>query len=50
MQSRNNYCFPKLTVDLNRPSQIETSGGPAYNNGLVHVALDGTVTTGSSTR
>ena len=32
----------------NHPFQIETSGGSAYDNGLVHVALDGTQTTGSS--
>ena len=38
----------KINSGSNHPFQIETSGGSAYNNGLVHVALDGTVTTGSS--
>lgn len=30
------------------PFQIETSGGSAYNTGLVHIATDGTKTTGAS--
>ena len=38
----------KINSGSNHPFQIETSGGSAYNNGLVHVALDGTVSTGSS--
>ena len=37
----------KINSGANHPFQIETSGGSAYNNGLVHVDLDGTVTTGS---
>ena len=38
----------KINSGANHPFQIETSGGSAYSNGLVHVALDGTVSTGSS--
>tara|TARA_B100000212_G_C27382405_1_gene537648 strand:+ start:2250 stop:3734 length:1485 start_codon:yes stop_codon:yes gene_type:complete len=38
----------KINSGSNHPFQIETSGGSAYNNGLVHVATDGTVSTGSS--
>ena len=38
----------KLSNLSSHPFQIETSGGSAYDNGLVHVALDGTQTTGSS--
>ena len=38
----------KINSGANHPFQIETSGGSAYDNGLVHVALDGTQTTGSS--
>ena len=37
----------KINSGANHPFQIETSGGSAYSNGLVHVALDGTVSTGS---
>ena len=37
----------KINSGANHPFQIETSGGSAYNNGLVHVDLDGTVSTGS---
>lgn len=43
-----------IAFDLNssslgsHPFQIETSGGTQYNTGLVHVATDGTVRTGSS--
>ena len=37
----------KINSGSNHPFQIETSGGSAYDNGLVHVALDGTETTGS---
>ena len=37
----------KINSGANHPFQIETSGGSAYDNGLVHVALDGTETTGS---
>ena len=42
-----------IAFDLNdsslgsHPFQIETSGGTQYNNGLVHVATDGTVSIGS---
>ena len=38
----------KINSGANHPFQIETSGGSAYDNGLVHVALDGTESTGSS--
>ena len=38
----------KLSNLSSHPFQIETSGGSQYDNGLVHVALDGTQTTGSS--
>tara|TARA_B100000900_G_scaffold69748_1_gene54997 strand:- start:532 stop:2010 length:1479 start_codon:yes stop_codon:yes gene_type:complete len=38
----------KINSGANHPFQIETSGGVAYNNGLVHVALDGAQSTGSS--
>ena len=38
----------KINSGSNHPFQIETSGGSAYSNGLVHVALDGTVSTGSN--
>lgn len=38
----------KLSGIGSHPFQIETSGGTQYNTGLVHVALDGTVSTGSS--
>ncbi len=38
----------KINSGANHPFQIETSGGSAYSNGLVHVDLDGTVSTGSS--
>ena len=37
----------KINSGSNHPFQIETSGGTAYSNGLVHVALDGTVSSGS---
>ncbi len=43
-----------IAFDLNdtsmqsHPFNIETSGGSAYNEGLVHVATDGTESTGSS--
>ena len=37
----------KINSGANHPFQIETSGGSAYSNGLVHVALDGTVSSGS---
>ena len=37
----------KINSGSNHPFQIETSGGSAYDNGLVHVALDGTESTGS---
>ena len=43
-----------IAFDLNdtsmgsHPFQIETSGGSAYSEGLVHVATDGTESTGSS--
>ena len=43
-----------IAFDLNdssmssHPFQIETSGGAAYNEGLVHVATDGVESTGSS--
>ena len=30
------------------PFRIETSGGSPYNNGLVHVATDGSVSTGTN--
>jgi|TARA_B100001057_G_scaffold89853_1_gene86083 plastocyanin len=38
----------KINSGANHPFQIETSGGVAYDNGLVHVALDGAQSTGSS--
>ena len=38
----------KLSNLSSHPFQIETSGGSQYDNGLVHVAPDGTQTTGSS--
>ena len=37
----------KINSGSNHPFQIETSGGTAYNNGLVHIGLDGSVSTGS---
>ena len=37
----------KLSGITNHPFQIENSGGSAYNTGLVHVALDGTESTGT---
>jgi len=37
----------KLSNLSSHPFQIETGGGSQYNNGLVHVALDGTESTGS---
>ena len=50
------YCLAGATIAFNlndssmsmHPFQIETSGGVQYNNGLVHVAPDGTETTGVS--
>ena len=38
----------KLSNLSSHPFQIETGGGSQYDNGLVHVAPDGTQTTGSS--
>ena len=38
----------KIMSGGSHPFQIETSGGSAYNNGLVHVATNGAVSTGSS--
>ena len=38
----------KINSGASHPFQIETSGGSAYSNGLIHVALDGTVSTGSN--
>lgn len=38
----------KLNQSASHPFQIETSGGSQYNNGLIHVALDGTESTGAS--
>jgi len=37
----------RLSNLSSHPFQIETSGGSQYDNGLVHVALDGTESTGS---
>ena len=38
----------KINSGTNHPFRIETSGGSQYNNGLVHVDIDGSVSTGSS--
>ena len=38
----------KLSNLSSHPFQIETGGGSQYDNGLVHVALDGTESTGSN--
>ena len=37
----------KINSGANHPFQIETSGGSAYSTGLIHVALDGTESTGT---
>ena len=41
-------AFDLTGVTASHPFQIETSGGSAYNTGLVHIAPDGTRTTGSN--
>ena len=41
-------AFDLTSVTSSHPFQINTSGGSAYNTGLVHIAPDGTRTTGSS--
>ena len=41
-------AFDLTGVTSSHPFQIETSGGSAYNTGLVHIAPDGTKTTGSN--
>ena len=38
----------KINSGTNHPFRIETNGGSQYNNGLVHVDIDGSVSTGSS--
>jgi len=38
----------KLNSGSSHPFRIETSGGSPYNNGLVHVATDGSVSTGTN--
>ena len=41
-------AFDLTGVTSSHPFQIETSGGSAYNTGLVHIAPDGTRTTDSN--
>lgn len=41
-------AFDLTSVTSSHPFQINTSGGSAYDTGLVHIAPDGTRTTGSS--
>jgi len=41
-------AFDLTGVTSSHPFQIETNGGSAYNTGLVHIAPDGTRTTGSN--
>lgn len=41
-------AFDLTDVTSSHPFQIETAGGSAYNTGLVHIAPDGTRTTGSN--
>ena len=41
-------AFDLTGVTSSHPFQIETSGGSAYNTGLLHIAPDGTKTTGSN--
>ena len=41
-------AFDLTGVTGSHPFQIETSGGSAYNTGLLHIAPDGTKTTGSN--
>ena len=41
-------AFDLTDVTSSHPFQIETSGGSAYNDGLIHIATNGTRTTGAS--
>lgn len=41
-------AFDLTGVTSSHPFQIETSGSVAYNDGLIHIATDGTKTTGAS--
>jgi len=41
-------AFDLTGVTSSHPFQIETAGGAAYNDGLIHVGTDGTTTTGSA--
>lgn len=41
-------AFDLTDVTGSHPFQIETSGGSAYNDGLIHIATNGTRTTGAS--
>ena len=41
-------AFDLTSVTSSHPFQIETSGGSAYNTGLIHIAPDGARTTGAS--
>ena len=43
-------AFDLNDINIKSPFNIETSGGSAYNEGLVHVATDGTVTGSSAPR
>ena len=41
-------AFDLTGVTGSHPFQIETAGGAAYNNGLIHIGTNGTRTTGAS--
>ena len=41
-------AFDLTAVTPSHPFAIEDSGGTQYNDGLVHIAPDGTVSTGSN--
>lgn len=41
-------AFDLTGVTSSHPFQIETAGGAAYNDGLIHIATDGTKTTGTN--
>jgi plastocyanin len=41
-------AFDLTGVTGSHPFQIETAGGAAYNDGLIHIGTDGTKTTGSA--